>query len=174
MSYPLTIAFALSLAMHAALLVPGMMKRPATPSPEPALQAVLRPPPSLETLAAPEPLLKNTLEAENAAKVSMPPAPAQRAPARATPTTVTKREIEAAKKKLSKYIFYPEAALRLELEGTVRLFILLAADGHVEDVRLVASSGHTLLDNAAIKGFYAIGKLPGKSGEWSYTFQLLD
>ena len=39
-------------------------------------------------------------------------------------------------------------------------------------IRVVSSSGFPILDNAAIKGFYAVGRLPGKSDTWSYTFHL--
>ena len=58
------------------------------------------------------------------------------------------------------------------IEGTVVLFVDLSREGKVEDVRVVSSSGFPILDNAAIKGFYAVGRLPGKSDTWSYTFHL--
>ena len=49
------------------------------------------------------------------------------------------------------------------MEGDVHLIIKLAADGQVEDVHVEASSGFPLLDNAAIKAAYAMGRLPGST-----------
>ena len=167
----LVIAFALSLALHGALLTPDLLKRLAAAPLHPPLQARLRLPP--EPLPEPEPLLKNTFESEAPAKIEPPPSADKPAKTQARPRPVLKREMEAVQKKLSKYIFYPEKAVQQGLEGTVRLFVVLDGEGHVEEVQLLASSGHSILDNAAIKGFYAIGKLPGKSGEWAYTFRLL-
>ena len=45
----------------------------------------------------------------------------------------------------------------------MRLILKLAADGHVDDVSIAASSGHSMLDNAAIKAAYAMGQLTGAS-----------
>lgn len=49
------------------------------------------------------------------------------------------------------------------MEGDVHLIVKLAADGQVEDVHVAASSGFPLLDNAAIKAAYAMGRLPGST-----------
>lgn len=46
---------------------------------------------------------------------------------------------------------YPAIALRLGLEGTVTLAVLVAADGSVEQVRLQRSSGHRQLDQQALR-----------------------
>lgn len=165
----LIIAFALSFALHAALLTPDLLKRLVAAPLRPTLQAVLRLPPVLPP-PEPEPLLKNTFEGEGPAKIEPPSKPAK---AQAAPKAVSKRELQAAQRKLAKYIFYPEKAVQQGLEGTVRVLVVLDADGNVEDVRMIAGSGHAILDNAAIKGFYAIGKLPGTTSEWAYTFTLL-
>ncbi len=167
----LIIAFALSFALHAALLTPGLLKRLAAAPPRPALQAVLRLPPILPS--EPEPLLKNTFEHEETAKIEPPQKPPKPTKAQAVPKAVAQRDMRAVQKKLEKYIFYPEKAVQQGLEGTVRVLVVLDAGGNVEDVRLIASSGHAILDNAAIKGFYAIGRLPGETSEWAYTFTLL-
>ena len=169
----LSIAIALSLALHGVLLLPDLLKRLAAAPPPPPLQATLRLPPKPEVPA--EPLLKNTLDEEDQVKPVAPPPKTTELPQKksAKPDPL-KREIEQAKRKLSQYVFYPEVARRQGLEGTVTVFLELSADGRVEDVRLISSSGHPILDNAAIKGFYAVGKFPGKSDEWSYTFHLID
>lgn len=45
---------------------------------------------------------------------------------------------------------YPRAAQRRNLEGTVQVKLVLSADGSVTDVTILKSSGHTVLDEAAV------------------------
>ena len=173
----LIIALTLSLVLHGSVLVFAAF-RPTTPTPRPVLHAVLRLPPEparpTEPPPVPESLLKNTIEEEALHKEAPkrpPPVVEKKAETRGT-KPLTRREIRAVHKKLSEYVFYPEQARTRGIEGTVVLFVELAANGNVEDVRVVSSSGFPILDNAAIKGFYAIGHLPGASDTWSYTFRL--
>ena len=70
-----------------------------------------------------------------------------------------KNEIQAAQRKLSKHLFYPPEAVARGIEGEVRLILRLSASGTVEEVDIAASSGHRILDNAAIKAAYAMGQL---------------
>jgi protein TonB len=173
----LIIALTLSLVLHGSLLVFEAF-RPTTPTPRPVLHAVLRLPPEparpAEPPPTPEALLKNTIEEEPPrAEMQKPPPPEVKKKTETRSTQpLTRREIRAVQKKLSEYVFYPAQARASGIEGTVVLFVELAANGSVEDVRVVSSSGYPILDNAAIKGFYAIGHLPGASDTWSYTFRL--
>lgn len=149
----LILALALSLALHGSLLLPDAFKRlPAAP-PRPALQALLRLPPLVE------PLLKNTLDAEKAppaAKLPLPP----KTPGTVRTTSV-KRAVKAAQKKLSSHLYYPSEAVKRGIEGEVRLLVSLSAEGRIADVSIAASSGYSILDNAAVKAAYAMGALPG-------------
>ena len=159
----LLLAFAASLLLHGAVFLPELVaRRPAPPPPQPLLARLVPPP-----LPAPaDPLLKNTLDEEAAvrdvqpARPSAPPQAASRVPSRPTP----QKDVQAAQRKLSKHVFYPPEAVARGLEGDVRLIVKLAADGRIDDVQLAASSGHTLLDNAAIRAAYAMGSLAGASG----------
>ena len=108
----------------------------------------------------PDTLLKNTLdpEAPAAEEQVVPPSPPRPSPShRPDP----KREIRAAQRKLSEHLFYPPEAIARGLEGEVRVIVQLSADGRVDDVHLGTSSGYAILDNAAIKAAYAVGRLPG-------------
>ena len=160
----LTLAFALSLAVHGAALLPDFLKRlPAAP-PKPPLQAMLRLPPAPEPRPV-EPLLKNTLDEEVAPKeVELPPPPPPKpvepAP-KPVPKNTQKRDIQIAQRKLSEQQFYPPEAIARNIEGEVRLIIKLAENGTVDDVAIAASSGHAILDNAAIRAAYAMGALTG-------------
>jgi periplasmic protein TonB len=163
----LVTAFALSLAVHGALLLPDFLKRlAATPRP-PALQATLRLPPAPSPAEA---LLKNTLDAEAPPPRREPPPPPKAdlaipAPAsKAAPKPPPKRELQAAQRKLSQHLFYPAEAVARGLEGEVRLILKLSPGGAIDDVLVAASSGHAVLDNAAIRAAYAMGEISGVSG----------
>lgn len=171
MSPRLIFALALSLALHASLVFPELLGRLAAAPPRRALQATLRLPPMPETPPA-EPLLKNTIDTEQTPpKQQPPPAPKQQPPPAlkppppatppAKPKTAAKREVQVAQRKLSQHLFYPPEAVARGIEGEVRLIVKLSADGAVENVSIAASSGHPLLDNAAIKAAYAMGRLTG-------------
>lgn len=152
----LILALALSLALHGSLLLPDLVKRFSAAPPRTALQATLRLPPLRETLPA-EPLLKNTLDPEDAPQVAKPAPP----PLPASSKAVAKREVQTAQRKLSQHLFYPPEAVARGIEGEVRLILKLSPDGAIDDISIAASSGHTILDNAAVKAAYVMGKLPG-------------
>jgi protein TonB len=160
----------LSLVLHGGLL--GMDAFHFAPSPRvPALRATLRPPAEANLPETADALLKNTLDdPRERPETPVPPPPEKRGtPA---PPAVARRQMDTVRQKLSEYVFYPEQARRLGLEGTVTLFVELSGDGRVEDVRVVESSGYPILDHAAVKGFYAVGRLPGESDYWEYSFRL--
>jgi len=168
----LALAFALSLALHGALLFAGAGRRPPPAAPPP-LEARLRLPPAPPA----EPLLKNTLAAEPepakpAAQPLPPPTGSAKTPAvtpkpvpnpAPKPASTPARELRAAQKKLAQHQYYPPEAIAAGLEGEVRLLVLLDADGQVSDVQIAASSGHRILDAAAQRAAFAMGSLPGSS-----------
>lgn len=47
--------------------------------------------------------------------------------------------------------YYPEASLRYGMYGSLRLLVVIRSDGSLEDVKLLASSGYAVLDEAAIR-----------------------
>ena len=157
MSPRLIFAFALSLALHLGLVLPDLLGRRLAAPPRPPLQATLRLPPKPETPPA-EPLLKNTIDPEETPPAVKPPA---QATPQAKPKATAKREVQIAQKKLAQHQFYPQEAVARGIEGEVRLILKLSADGAVDNVSIAASSGHPLLDNAAIKAAYAMGSLTG-------------
>lgn len=46
---------------------------------------------------------------------------------------------------------YPDAARRQQLYGSLRMLVAILPDGNVADVQVLQSSGHALLDNAALE-----------------------
>lgn len=148
----LTLALALSLILHGSLFLSYALQHPAAPARPRALQALLQPTPKTPLA---EPVLKNTLAVEAAKQLSpsLPPAPVQ--------SKIAQREVRTAQTKLAQHLYYPPEAVHRGLEGEVRLLIMLSDDGSIADVNIVASSGYPLLDDAAIKAAYAMGKLSG-------------
>ncbi len=55
---------------------------------------------------------------------------------------------------------YPLAARRARIEGIVKLKVTIDGTGNIVDVIVATSSGHNVLDQAAIKSVRAVGKLP--------------
>jgi protein TonB len=163
----LLLAFAVSLVLHAAALWGDAFKDLLKQPPPKVLQVNLRLPP-VETPPV-EPLVKNTLDPEEPKPESSPPEPRletrPKAPPRPAPKKVEKRQVQAAQQKLAKHLYYPADAIARGLEGEVRLLLLLGEEGAITDVQIASSSGHAILDNAAIKAAYAMGRLSGVAGK---------
>ncbi len=51
---------------------------------------------------------------------------------------------------------YPSSAVRMGLEGRLRLGLTIAADGKIRGVRVLTSSGHSVLDQSATESARAI------------------
>jgi protein TonB len=60
--------------------------------------------------------------------------------------------------------FYPRTARALGLEGTVELNVLVDVGGRVRDLKLFKSSGHKMLDRAAMESVKNWLFEPGKKG----------
>ena len=69
---------------------------------------------------------------------------------------------------------YPQELIEDDVEGSVTVNILVAADGSVESVKLVTSSGYSAMDRAAIAAGYRFQFNPGDNGRrgvWTKTFR---
>lgn len=47
--------------------------------------------------------------------------------------------------------YYPEASIRYGIYGSLRLLVVIQANGELEDIQVLSSSGYAMLDDAAIK-----------------------
>lgn len=157
--YRLTLALALSLLLHLAPVLEALLERPPPPAPAPpppAMRAELRVPPSLP---APLPL-------------TLPdPVPAA-APAKATPPTKKVLTAPTGKRNWQEEIrqqfrkqherkeFYPAEAIAQGLEGEALVLLILDTSGQVSAARIEESSGHRILDDAALRAVRALRSLP--------------
>jgi protein TonB len=157
----LILAFSLSLILHLAVPLWDALEFAAPTIPSPPLRAELRPP-RKPLVADHEPLLKNTLAPEPARpETKTPPAVVNHKTSSSVTKATPKSVVAAAQRKLSEHLFYPIEAKALGLEGEVRLLLILEDDGRIADVSIAASSGHPVLDKAAIRAAYAMGRADG-------------
>jgi protein TonB len=68
--------------------------------------------------------------------------------------------LSALRRRLHEALEYPATARRRGLTGTVELEIALEVTGRVNDVRLVRSSSHAVLDAAALEAARSLGRVP--------------
>lgn len=155
-------ACALSVIFHSALLWSDLITANAPPTVRPAPLAA-RLPATASKPSDNDPLLKNTQHPEASKPIDKPPPPARRtSPAS---KAATPRAVAAAQRKLAPCIYYPPAAVTRGLEGEVRLLLVLDDDGRIREASVAASSGHALLDQAALNAARCMGRIaaPGVS-----------
>lgn len=163
----LGLALAVSLVLHAAILLPPGLWRspPAAPAPRvQPLQANLAAPTLAtyreEHVAAES--LPATLPDSSAGKpAAVPPAPTLSHKPAASPRLLKGRALDTALAALTREEFYPRAAIARGLEGRVVLLLTLDENGTVTRLGIASGSGHALLDEAALKAAGRIGALPG-------------
>ncbi len=69
--------------------------------------------------------------------------------------------MQHAQTALSKHLFYPAAAIAQGLEGDAVLLLTLDSGGQIQSVEIAKSTGHAMLDEAAMDATRHIGVLPG-------------
>lgn len=143
-------AFASGLANHLVQKMPEMIKAevvkeviPVKPPPPPPPPDLAKPPPpfvpppeiTIQTEAPPT----NTITVQN--KVAAPPPPKE--VGISAPASIGRAHDCQS--------YYPPIAQRLNQEGTVRVSFTITPDGSVSDPKVVESSGHDSLDQAALR-----------------------
>ena len=69
---------------------------------------------------------------------------------------------------------YPNEALRKNIEGKLRLKVILLADGSIRELRVTQSSGHQVLDDAAINIVRRAGTFPPFSAKMKKHYDQLE
>lgn len=161
---------------------PPTAARPAPPPPpEPPVER--RPTPTVKPEKAPKQPLEKPAPSTPSPPAPAPPAqtPGTAAPSNPAPSTATQTtgsgaapgqpnpETSAIAKasyarlvlsRLQRAIVYPRRAQRREIEGVVRVEIVLAASGALRKVRLLGSSGSDILDDAALELVRRVAPFP--------------
>ena len=145
--------------------VPQDVQKPQRPAPrpqaEPTPQAEPRPAPT----PAPPQAATPTAASSDTAQASQRPSGGGGG---ATATQQTANASDVAKAsyarlvltRLQRAIVYPRRALRREIEGVVTVEMVLAANGTLRTVRLLETSGSTILDDAALKLVRRVAPFP--------------
>lgn len=64
--------------------------------------------------------------------------------------------ISIINKELEQYFIYPKLAQKFNWQGKVLLSLRVKPNGEIDDVQIISSSGHTILDNAAIQSLLKV------------------
>jgi protein TonB len=155
------------------------------------IEARLAPPPDPQAptaaradaapLRAPPPVIKDTMREEPPNKAPPPPQqkaatppPAPPAPEarRATPLPappvaepLPPRELGRTYQRLSETLLYPEEAVRRGLQGEVVLLLEVGEGGRIAGASVASTSGHPILDDAALRAVRLLGTLgPASAG----------
>lgn len=152
---PLHLALLLSLTLHATLIAaPAWLAPQQYPAPAPSIEARLLPP-ALPTAMA------ESVSTEAASPEAASPEAAISRPLVAPPRSLQGRSLRRAQSALADHLFYPPEAVARGLEGEVVLLLTLAEGGRLVSATIARSSGHLLLDHAALDAARRIGALPG-------------
>lgn len=159
--YRLFAALALSLSLHLLPLLPDFNFGQNSRSTVAPLNAELRPPPA----ASATPPLNLPEQPEPASKpATKPPKPALSKPAEKPSASAPKTWTQAVRDHLKKLDnagqFYPAEAIARGLEGEVLILLIIQSDGSVGGARVERSSGHPILDAAALKAVRSLQSLP--------------
>lgn len=146
---PLHLALLLSLILHVLLVVaPIWLAAKQVPLPAPGIEARLLPAPVPDAIAE-----AVSTEAKNTGASTEPlPAP---------PRSLRGASLRRAQAALSKHLFYPPQAVAQGLEGDVILLLSLSESGQLVSATVARSSGHAILDQAALDAARHVGVLPG-------------
>jgi protein TonB len=146
-------ALAASVAVHLAVLLPVDWWLPRRQAPDLPPLAVLLPPPDMARELATQPeMLEKPSDA-------VPPAPSLSPPDK--PRELRGRALDSAMAALTREEFYPREAIERGWEGRVVLLLTLDADSRIRGIEVASSSGHPILDGAALKAATRITALPG-------------
>lgn len=163
-NYRLVLALALSLILHFAPFISTLISHPTPVRQSPPIEARLRPPAPTPASQAPLIMPEQTTPppAASLPKVS-PPKPPQLRIIHESPGR-TKNWQEAVRQQLKKMDergqFYPAAAIAQGLEGEALVLLIIDENGQVSAARLEQSSGHRLLDDAALRAVRSLRSLP--------------
>lgn len=151
-----------SFALHVAVLFPYFPVKPR-PLPAPDLIAVLMPEEVPQDSAVTSTETPAGEVQVPAPPVAVPPAPTPEAKPEVVPPPrpLAGRELRSALNQMAREEFYPREAIIRGLEGRVVLLLMLADNGGVAAVEVASSSGHALLDEAAMVAAGRIGRIPG-------------
>jgi periplasmic protein TonB len=168
-------SLALSLLLHAAAIsgIAQLALPPPRISPpaQPELKVSLRDPLIVPDTPVPAPrqvtvppraklMLPRESPRNPGAAVLLAPDARPAAPSAASPPRLTGEAALKAAEQLQRELLYPREAIERGLQGEALVLLFLDASGNAIAARLEASSGHQLLDDAAVRAARTLRALP--------------
>jgi len=163
-------ALVASALLHGAVLMLPALALPRAPRAHDTvvtlLTARLEPRAPAESVPPPE-VLKNTIEPQPERQRAAPKPPRAPSPAAAAPKPKPKppaerlagETLERTLGQLSQTLLYPPEAVRRGLEGEVVVMLELDAAGQIVAASVASGSGHSILDEAALRAARQLGAL---------------
>jgi protein TonB len=159
--YRLPLALVASLLLH---ILPWLLNQipppKPPPPPKPSLTATLAPQ-ALPTPVAPPPEL--ILPEPPKPEAPPPPKPEKQKPREKQPNSAKtwNQAIAQQLKSLNdRHQYYPQEAISQGLQGEVLVLVIIDENGNITAARIEESSGHRLLDDAALRNVRTIRSLP--------------
>lgn len=154
-------ALALSLFLHGVMIGAGDLLGRLTSQPQPTPPATLEATlPPLPRAAAPMLRAPESVEEAVAAPASPPPPPPPPAKPRRSGAGMQADLAAQASRQIARHLLYPEEAIARGLEGEALVMLFLDADGNAVAARLERTSGHAILDDAAVAAARQVSALP--------------
>ena len=157
-------AFALSITLHAVtMLLPSPWQKPsALELARSVLTARLEareaePPP--KPVATEEPVIKSKVEEPMKAEITKPrpPRPKERRAEKAE--QLSGQQLEDALAQLADKLLYPPEAIKHGLQGETVVLLDIGEGGRIASALVASSSGHAVLDQAALRAVRQVGSL---------------
>ena len=160
----LRLAIAGSLLLHLLPFLPEFISSPEKASTAKPMTASLRPPPALPASTAPPPEIPLSLPKESKAKAPEKTQKQEKKLPEKTAPTAPKTWTQAVRQHLKKLQdegqFYPEEARRNGIQGEALVYLMIDPSGKVIAARIEESSGHRILDEAALRAVRSLSSLP--------------
>lgn len=155
----LLLALTLALLLHLLPFLPELLRDshppPPPPPASPPLDARLRPPPLPE-----QPPLRIEEPPPKAAASKTPPLPRLKSPRSTVATSWQEAVRQQLQRRQKLGIFYPPEAISRGLEGEALVLMILDPSGQIVASRIEQSSGHPILDEAALQNVRALSSIP--------------
>lgn len=127
----------------------------------PAVPLSLPPTPAQPALLLPETAPRHPSAARPVVAARQPSAPSLTASVE--PQRLAGEAARQAMQQLSRELFYPPEAIERGLEGEALVLLFLDASGNAIAARIESSSGHAVLDEAAVRAARTLRTLPGSA-----------
>lgn len=160
-------ALLLSIFLHAGIIAAFLRIEPSVRDPQHELAALavhLRdtPPPAPEPVA-PRLILPSQSQPNASAARPVLALPVQRDQVPNVPASLAGEAARSAMTQISRVLLYPREAIERGIEGQATVLLFLDESGNAIAARLETSSGHDVLDDAAVRAARTLRALPGSA-----------